>query len=177
MPKNNVTPTGIENTFSENEIIVSKTDLKGHITYVNDVFCKLAEASESEMIGQPHNVIRHPDMPRSVFQLLWDQIGSKKEIFAYVKNMAMSGNHYWVFAHVTPTMDSAGNIVGYHSSRRAAPKSEIDYIDGIYKKIKQIEESHSNRKEGLAAGIAFVNEFLEGEGKTYDEFVWSISSK
>ncbi|MCC3861065.1 PAS domain-containing protein [Pseudemcibacter aquimaris] len=175
MPKNNVKPTGIENTFSENEIIVSKTDLKGEITYVNDVFCKLAEAKESEMIGQPHNVIRHPDMPRTIFHFLWQQIKSKNEIFAYVKNMAMSGNHYWVFAHVTPTLDGSGNIVGFHSSRRAAPKAEIDFIDSLYKKIKDVEEGSSNRKDGLEAGVAFVNDYLANEGLTYDEFVWSVS--
>ena len=85
MSKNNVKPTDVENPFSVNDIIVSKTNLKGAITYVNDVICTLAEADESEMIGHQHNIIRHPDMPRSIFQLLWQQIKAKKEIFAYVK--------------------------------------------------------------------------------------------
>ena len=176
MPSNHVMPTDIENQFSENEIIVTKTNLKGEITYVNDVFCKLTEANEEELIGQPHSIIRHPDMPRSVFQLLWQQIKSKKEIFAYVKNMAKSGNYYWVFAHVTPTVNDQGEITGYHSSRRQAPEKTVEIISDLYRQVHEVENSHSNRKEGLNAGVAFISKFLENKGMSYDEFVWSVSS-
>lgn len=172
--KAGITPIDVENTFSANEIIVSKTDLKGHITYVNDVFCRMAEMSEEEAMGEPHSIIRHPDMPRSIFYFLWQQIQKKKEIFAYVKNMAKTGKYYWVFAHVTPTMDAGGNIVGYHSSRRAAPKSEIDLISNLYKEILNVEKSHSNRKKGMEAGVEFITSLLNEKGLTYDEFVWSV---
>lgn len=170
----NVKPTDVENPFSKNDIIVSKTNLKGEITYVNDVFCTLAEADESEMIGQQHNIIRHPDMPRSIFQLLWQQIKAKKEIFAYVKNMAKTGNHYWVFAHVTPTLNDQGEVIGFHSSRRSAPENEISIISELYEKIRNVETKYDNRKDGLKAGVDFFHEFLENTGMSYDEFVWSV---
>jgi PAS domain S-box-containing protein len=97
------TSGGIERFFEEDEIIVSKTDPKGIITYANQVFLRTAQYQEEEILGAPDNIIRHPDMPRCVFDLLWKTIASGLEIFAYVKNMAKNGDHYWVFAHVTPT--------------------------------------------------------------------------
>ena len=113
-----IQPTGIESHFGKDEIIVTKTDRKGLITYANDVFQRVSGYSEEELIGQQHNIIRHPDMPRCVFKLLWDTIEGGKEIFAYVVNLSKNGNHYWVLAHVTPTFDAGGRIIGYHSNRR-----------------------------------------------------------
>ena len=103
-----VTPTGVERFFPEDEVIVSKTDFKGRITYANETFLNIAGFTEDEILGQPHSIIRHPDMPRCVFKLLWDTIKARSEIFAYVLNMAKNGDHYWVFAHVTPTFDASG---------------------------------------------------------------------
>src|SRR5689334_2578922 len=95
-------PTGVERTFGADEIIVTKTDPRGVITYANEVFLRVSALTEAEAAGQPHSIIRHPDMPRAVFKLLWDTLGERQEIFAYVKNLAADGAHYWVFAHVTP---------------------------------------------------------------------------
>src|ERR1017187_6768808 len=85
--------TGKERFFGEEEIFVSKTDLKGHITYANEVFLRVAGYDEEEVLGQPHSMIRHPAMPRCVFKLLWDQIQVGREIFAYVVNRAKTGDH------------------------------------------------------------------------------------
>ena len=112
------TLTGVEQTFADDEIIVSKTDTSGRITYANDVFLRICGYREDELLDQPHSMIRHPDMPRAVFKLLWDRISSGGEIFAFVVNCCRNGDHYWVLAHVTPDFDEAGRIVGYHSSRR-----------------------------------------------------------
>jgi PAS domain S-box-containing protein len=84
-------------TFREDEIIVSKTDLKGLITYANKTFLDISGFTEEELLGQPHNIIRHPDMPQCVFKLLWKTVAKGDEIFAYVKNMCKNGDHYWVF--------------------------------------------------------------------------------
>lgn len=100
-----IQPTGKEVFFPEDDIIVSKTDLKGRLTYTNRIFCDISSYSEAELMGQPHSIIRHPDMPRAVFKLLWDTLAEGREIFTYVKNMARSGDHYWVLAHVTPSYD------------------------------------------------------------------------
>ena len=102
-----IKPTGVEAPYTEDELIVTKTDLKGHITYANDVFLRLSKYPPDEVFGAPHSLIRHPSMPRCIFKLLWDTIQAKKEIFAYVINMAQNGDHYWVFAHVTPTLDAS----------------------------------------------------------------------
>ncbi len=89
-----VEPTGREVRFGADEIIVSKTDLTGHLTYANDVFLRVAGYTEAEVIGQPHSFIRHPEMPRAVFKLLWDTIQSGREVFAYVVNLTKHGDHY-----------------------------------------------------------------------------------
>ena len=118
MRVSHVRPTGVERTFGEDEIIVSKTDAKGIIRYANGVFLRVSGYEEADVLGQPHNIIRHPEMPRCIFRLLWDTIASGEEIFAYVLNLAADGAHYWVFAHVTPSFGPRGEIIGYHSNRR-----------------------------------------------------------
>lgn len=118
MAKFSVVPVDEEVHFGEEEFIVSKTDIKGRLTYANEVFCRVSEMKTEEVIGQPHSLIRHPDMPRSIFKLLWDSIEAGSEVFAYVKNMSKTGKFYWVLAHVTPSLDGNGEVNGYHSNRR-----------------------------------------------------------
>ena len=164
--------TGKEVFFADDEVIVSKTDLKGRITYCNDVFLKVAGYSETELLGQPHSIIRHPDMPRCVFKLLWDTIEDGREIFAYVINRAKNGDHYWVLAHVTPSRDRTGRVVGYHSNRRVPDRAVLDEkILPLYRALRAEEESHASRKEGLLAGTAKVAELLADSGLEYDEFI------
>ena len=169
-----VKPTGIERPWTEDELIVTKTDLKGRITYANQVFCRLAEYSEKELLGQPHSIIRHPDMPRAVFKLLWDSIQDGREIFAYVVNISRTGGHYWVLAHVTPSFDSQGKIVGYHSNRRKPTSAQVDRISGIYRKLREIENGASDRKVGLQNSTAFLMDMLKTHGVSYDEFIFSV---
>jgi PAS domain S-box-containing protein len=170
------TPTSTERTFGEDEIIVSKTDPKGRILYANDVFCRIGSYKEHELVGQPHSILRHPDMPRCVFQLLWDRISSGHEIFAYVKNMAKNGDYYWVFAHVTPSYDKAGHIDGYHSNRRKPDAGPLRQIESIYRQLLQEEQRHADRKQGQAAGSAMLQKMLTDRGQSYDEFVFSLGS-
>jgi len=169
-----VTPTGRERKMGDDEIIVSKTNLKGHITYANDVFLKIADYTIEEAMDQPHSLVRHPDMPRCVFKLLWDYIQDGKEIFAYVVNLAKNGDHYWVFAHVTPSFDKKGNVVGYHSNRRKPTQSAVDAISGVYKTLITEENKHKNRKDGMQAGFNLLVKILEEKGITYDELVLSL---
>ncbi len=174
MELHSIMPVDIESMYGEDEIIVSKTDLKGRVTYANDVFCRVAEMSTEELIGQPHSIIRHPDMPRAVFKLLWDTIDAGDEIFAYVKNMSKTGKYYWVFAHVTPSLDKHGEVIGYHSNRRLPERKEIEAISGIYQALMDEEKKHTNSKTGLEASFALLVSVLEQQGKTYSEFVWSL---
>jgi len=169
-----VRPTGVERTFGEDEIIVSKTDLKGRITYANRVFLRVAGYTEQEVLGAPHSVIRHPDMPRAVFQLLWDTIQDGREIFAYVVNLAKNGDHYWVLAHVTPTLDDGGKIIGYHSMRRKPARRAVEKAAGLYKVLRAEEAKHTNRAEGIAAATRVLVAQLAAAGVSYEEFAFSL---
>lgn len=164
----------IEITFEPDEIIVSKTNLQGKLTYANDVFCRVAEMTTDDVIGQPHNIIRHSDMPRAIFKLLWNNIQSGQEIFAYVKNRSKTGKYYWVIAHVTPSFDAEGEIDGYHSNRRQPSGGEINNISELYRELKAEENKHSNPKEGLDASYDLLEKHMQEQGMTYSEFVWSI---
>jgi PAS domain S-box-containing protein len=172
-----VTPSGRETFFPETELIVSKTDLKGRITYANGLFCRMAGYGEAELIGQPHSIIRHPDMPRAVFKLLWDTVEQGREIFAFVKNMAKSGDHYWVFAHVTPSFDASGRIIAYHSNRRAPDRKLIESaIEPLYAEVLRAERSHANGKDALAAGSRALSDFVASTKVSYDELVFTLKS-
>ena len=177
MSKCKVTARDEEIAFGRDEIIVSKTDLKGRVTYANDVFCRVAEMTTREIIGQPHSLIRHPDMPRAVFKLLWDTVQAGNEIFAYVKNMSKTGKYYWVIAHVTPSYDADGAISGYHSTRRSPARSGIDAVTPIYADLLRTEQSHANAKDGLAASMARMTDLLAGRKQSYSEFIWSIGGQ
>lgn len=171
-----VTPTGRERTFRDEEIIVSKTDAKGIITYANQVFVRVSGYSEEELLGAPHNLIRHPDMPKCVFKLLWDTIARGDEIFAYVVNLCKNGDHYWVFAHVTPSFDAAGNITGYHSSRRTPDRKAVEQIKPIYAELLRRESQTNDWRNDMDAATAFLVSHLESVGMPYDEFVFSLAS-
>jgi len=172
--RTSITPTGIERPWHTDEIIVSKTDLKGIITYANDVFLRVSMYSEQEMTGKPHNIIRHPDMPRVIFRLLWDTLKNGKEIFAYVNNMARNGDNYWVFAHVTPSRNNKGEITGYHSTRRKPDTTQIEKIKAVYDLLLSEERKHSHPQEGIDAASAALEKFLETKGMTYEQFVFSL---
>jgi PAS domain S-box-containing protein len=169
-----VRPTGRESFLGDEEIIVSKTDPQGRIVYANDIFLRVAHMTEEQALGSPHCIVRHPDMPRSVFKLLWDTLSQKKEIFAFVNNMASNGDNYWVFAHVTPTLDGKGNITAYHSSRRKPTKEQVAKIAPLYATLMDVERPYGNPKEAAAAGLAAVSDLLKKNGVTYDEFIFTV---
>ncbi len=166
--------TGVERTFATSEVIVSKTDTKGIITYANEVFLRIADYTLEEVLGKPHNLIRHPDMPKIVYRLLWERIKSGKEIFAYVVNRTKHGDHYWVFAHATPSFDKNKIIVGAHSNRRCPDPAAIKIIEPIYKLLKQEEAKHPMAKDGMDAALALLSSVLAEKGVSYDEFILSL---
>ncbi len=155
-------------------MIVTKTDLQGRLTYVNDVFLRVAGYPERDVIGKPHNIIRHPEMPRAVFGLLWQEIQAGNEIFAYVNNLASDGANYWVFAHVTPTR-SRGRIVGYHSNRRVPDAAAVRAITPVYRRLLEEERRHSHPVQAIDASTRLLGAILGDAGTTYDQFVWSLA--
>ncbi|MCK6546059.1 PAS domain-containing protein [Myxococcota bacterium] len=176
MSVSKVRPTGVERFFDAQEIIVSKTDPRGIITYTNRVFVRVSGYEERELIGQPHNLIRHPEMPRAVFQLLWSRLQAGQEIFAYINNLSKNGDHYWVLAHVTPSFDARGNIVGYHSNRRVPERAAVEQAKVLYRRLLDEETRGGSKSAGLAASTALLEGILAESGQTYDEWVWGLTN-
>ncbi|HDZ5065384.1 TPA: PAS domain S-box protein [Campylobacter jejuni] len=154
--------------LQKDSLITSKTDLKGNIVYANHDFLKYAGYTMSEVLNKPHNIVRHEEMPKTVFKYLWDYMREGKEIFAFVKNKAKDGSFYWVFANVTPSMDIKNNIIGYYSVRRMPNKNAISKIESLYKDLLKIEQ------QGLNKGVEMLKNFCKDTGKTYNELIFSL---
>lgn len=162
---------GQEQFFDKSELIVSKTDKGGRITYANKTFLEIAGYTESEVIGKPHNMIRHANMPRAIFDLLWKTVAQGNELFAYVVNSTKHDNYYWVIAHVTPSF-SNGEVVGYHSTRRVPNKSVVqNTIIPLYDRLNKIEQAASSKKEGINKSMNAVLSMLSERGQSYNEFI------
>lgn len=164
----NITPRNNEKTFNTSTLLVTKTDLKGKITYANRGFMEIVQMSEAELVGSPHNIIRHPDMPKIIFKYLWSYLQNKKEIHAYVKNICKDGSYYWVLANVTPSY-SREKVIGYHSARRKPTKEALEIIIPLYKQLLQAEKSG-----GVSASEKIMNNLLTEKGVNYDEFILSF---
>jgi len=167
------TPTTTEKSMREGDFIVSKTDLQGRITYANRIFMEFAGYTEQELIGAPHNLIRHPDMPRGVFELLWDSVRQGKEIWAYVKNLSKDGSFYWVLANVTPTYADNGDFAGYYSVRRKPDPRALQAIQELYAALLKAEEGKSP-KDACTASLGLMNQVLSEKGVSYDEFILTL---
>jgi PAS domain S-box-containing protein len=171
--KRAITPTSVERVMREDDFIVSKTDRKGIITYGNPTFIEFSGYSEDELIGSQHNIIRHPDMPRSAFKLVWDTIQSGKEVFAYVKNMSKDGGYYWVFAHITPDLGSDGSVIGYTSVRRCPSRKAIAAIEPVYRDMLLVEK-RARARDAIGAGTQVLLDLLGKSGIGYEELVFAL---
>ena len=155
-----------ERQVSADAFLVSKTDTKGKITYCNIPFAQIVGAKGNELIGKPHNIVRHPDMPRVVCKILWEYVKNKKEVFAYVKNKSLDGSFYWVFANVTASLDQSGNIIGYYSVRRKPNPKALEVIIPLYRQLLEAEKSG-----GLEASSRLLESVLQKKNKSYDELM------
>lgn len=151
----------------ENEIIVTKTDTQSHITYCNKLFIEISGYAEKELLGQPHNIIRHPGMPKSVYLTLWNTIKSQNEFFGLVKNRCKNGDYYWAFANITASYNVKGQVMGYYSVRRQPSTSLIQLIEPIYADMLEIEAKSSNKQDAMNASWQFLMSQLEGLGEDY----------
>ena len=150
--------------------IISDTNKKGIITEANDVFQEVAGYTEDELVGANHNIVRHEDMPRACFKLVWDTIRSGKEIRAFVKNKAKNGDYYWVLAHITPTAD------GYHAERVAPDPAIVnDVVAPLYKQMRDKEKEMNYSTEGMAASTQILLDVLAEKGLSYDELIDALS--
>jgi PAS domain S-box-containing protein len=173
MKDRGIVPSQNEKVMREDDFLVSRTDLKGKLTYGNQIFIEYSGYSEAELLGQQHNIVRHPDMPRGVFKLLWDTLQDRREIFAYVKNMSKDGSFYWVFANVTPSLDAQGQVEGYFSVRRKPKAPAIAVVTDLYRKMLE-EERRAGPRDACAASVALLTGVLAQHGVSYEQFILSI---
>jgi PAS domain S-box-containing protein len=163
------TPINEEIKLVPYKTIMSKTDPKGIIEYANDYFVEIAEYDEWELMGQPHNVIRHPDMPKIIFKLLWDRLNNRQNIHAIVKNLSKSGRYYWVVTDFKWKENENGDVIAYYSRRKAIPEKVKYFIEDFYSRLRKIEETG-----GMESSAAYIEGYLEDLGKTFDDFILDL---
>jgi PAS domain S-box-containing protein len=154
------TPRDEEIKLDPKRYIVSETDEKGKITFCNDYFMEVSGYTKEELIGKPHSIVRHPDMPRVVFKLLWETIRAGKNINALVKNMAKDGRYYWIFTEFEIRRDTdTGKIIGYHAARKTISNHVIEIIADLYAELLEIEKNDS-----MEAAEKYLINFLKEKG-------------
>jgi len=170
-----VTPTQKESILKHDDLIVTKTDLKGNITYCNEYFLNISVLEEQKTLNQPHNIIRHPDMPKAVFRLLWNTLKKGDEFFGIVKNLSTDGSHYWVFANITPSFDETGKTIGYFSVRRKPNNVLVKIMTNLYQKMLQEEKRHNDDKRAIEASTQILTDFIDEQGVSYNEYLISFT--
>jgi len=159
------TPTDVEHEVTPIDMIVSKSDEKGNITYVNPIFMKISGYSQGELLDEPHSILRHPDMPKAVFKYLWESLENDKEVHAFVKNLCKNGEFYWVLAQVRIAKNPDGSFRNYVSTRRSTSPKAKEAISALYAKLLDIENN-----EGVDASSAALMAFLEENGASLETF-------
>ena len=163
------TPIEKEIKLDPSRVIMSKTDPSGIIEYANDYFMEISGYEEYELMGQPHNIIRHPDMPEVIFKLLWERLHKGENIHALVKNLAKDGRYYWVLTNFETKYDADEKIVSHYARRKAAPGNAIYQIEKLYKTLLAIEQKHNpETAEKYFFGL------LEERGQGYDAFILDL---
>ncbi len=171
--KPNITPLARERVRRDEDFIVSKTDAKGRITYSNRIFMEFAGYAEHELLGVQHNIVRHPDMPRAVFKMMWETLQSGREFFGYVKNLASDGSYYWTFANVTPTRDEQGKTIGYYSVRRKPRADGVRFFTELYADMLATEREAGPRS-AIDVSRRLLQDTYQNQGTSYEEFVLAL---
>ena len=150
-----VEPTDVEHEVKSVDLIVSKSDIEGKITYVNPIFIKISGYTHASLLEQPHAILRHPDMPKVVFKYLWENIQESRDVVAYVKNLCADGGYYWVLATVKIAKNPDGSFRNYMSTRKCITLSAKNTISELYAKWLEVEKN-----EGVDASEALFKNFL-----------------
>jgi len=165
-------PTGIELSIKPNKLVISKTNLDGKIISINDYFIELSGYKECELVNNSHKMLRHPDMPRSICQLVWNNIQYGKRFKVIMKQLAKNGNHFWLVLDIEIKKDNDGVARNYIAYGEPISKKTKKNFENLYKKIKQIEDRH-----GTDAGIEYLFSYLEENNLSYDKFIEKFINK
>jgi len=169
-----VEPTGVERVLAPEDILVSRTDPRGRLTYVNDSFLAVTGYRDVDLLGRRHDVIRHPDMPRAVLRLLRASLTARCVVFGYVVNLTADGSHYWALAHIRPSFDRRGTVIGYDATAQTAGAAALREVVPLYARLVQEEQRHLNAASAIDASTALLAAFLDDRGQTYDQLVWQL---
>jgi len=159
-------PTGVEISIKSNKLVISKTNLDGKILSINDYFVELSGYKENELVHNSHEMLRHPDMPRSICQVIWNNIQYGKRFKVIMKQLAKNGNHFWLVLDIEIKKDNDGVARNYIAYGEPIPKKTKKNFENLYKKIKDIEDRH-----GIDAGIEYLFSYLDEHKLSYDEFI------
>jgi len=163
-------PLDIEVIVDSKKEILSETDVAGKTIYANPYFVELSGYREEELMGKSHNIVRHPDMPKTVFKLLWDNLKAGKEYRAIVKNRRKDGKYYWVYSEYKPLYNDTKQIRGYRSHRWPVPKKTLGDVETLYKKLLDLELTKSQKDAEL-----FLELKLHSDGyHDYAEYIQEI---
>jgi PAS domain S-box-containing protein len=136
----------METVVTNIDLIVSKSDAEGNITYVNPIFIKISGYAHGELLGKPHSILRHPDMPKVIFKYLWENLQKNNDVVAYVKNLCKNGNYYWVLATVKTAKNPDGSFRNHMSTRRCITENAKEIISKLYKELLHVEKSEGVEK-------------------------------
>ncbi len=165
------TPIDEEVVWDKTKVIISTTDKFGTIIYANQTFLDVCGYSIEELLGQPHTIVRHPDTPRLLFKILWDNISAGRNFHAILKNMSKSGKYYWVITDFKIDRNSDGNIISYTAKRRAVAENVIkDHIEPLYQTLLKLETIG-----GIDLSNRYFKGFLEKKGKSYVDYIMDIT--
>ncbi len=155
-----------EVAFSKKKFLVTKTDSRGKITFVNKNFCDVSGYTAAELIGEKQTLLSHPSMPKAIFYMIWKSLNSGVEISAVIKNLAKSGKYYWLITDFSVDRDSKGNIKTFSSFNRIAPSHVSEVMEDLYAEMILLE-----KRGGIETSLFYLEEFLAKRGMSYNEFL------
>ncbi len=164
------TPVDEEVIWDKRSTLMSRTNKHGHIMASNEVFQEVSGYTEAELYNQPHSLIRHPDMPKVVFKILWENLKGRQNFHAIIKNLSKSGKYYWVITNFEIIRNEKDEITAFVSYRKALPKSLInEHIAPLYERLLKIEKAN-----GMEVSERYFKGFLEDRKTTYDKFIRTL---
>ncbi|EKY05081.1 PAS domain S-box protein [Capnocytophaga sp. oral taxon 332 str. F0381] len=164
------TPIDEEVIWDKRSTLMSRTNKHGHIMASNEAFQEVSGYTEAELYNQPHSLIRHPDMPKVVFKILWENLKGRQNFHAIIKNLSKSGKYYWVITNFEIIRNEKDEITAFVSYRKALPKSLInEHIVPLYERLLKIEKAN-----GMEVSERYFKGFLEDRKTTYDKFIRTL---
>jgi len=152
------------------EVIITRTDLKGNIIYHNPTFSKINGFKGASVINKPHNIVRHPDMPKAIFKIIWSIIEQGLPIQALVKNRTNDGHYYWTLINWKVQKNRDNEIISYVAYAKQAPNHSIKVLTPVYDMMLQIEKEHD-----IDSSLEYFNSFLNEEGLTYSQYMEKLT--